>query len=57
MSTNLGEVGGMDVTRFCGPVGRRESYQLTGSNGYVTFTWEEFLEILEVIKTAREVRE
>jgi len=52
MSHVLGEVGELTLGSFCGPVGRRESYQLTGPgdrNAYVQFTWDEFCTISDLI--------
>jgi hypothetical protein len=59
MSHTLGEVGNLGVSSFCGPAGRRESYQLTGPddrNAFVVFTWDEFCTISDLIFKAHDGR-
>lgn len=50
MSTNLGEVGKNNVGAFCGPEGRRESYQIDGPEGWIQFTYEEWTQIKDKIE-------
>jgi hypothetical protein len=50
MSHSLGEVGRVNVAAFCGPEGRRESYQIDGPYGYVQFSWEEWSAIKKLIR-------
>lgn len=51
MSRNILENDWMVVTRFCGPEGRRESYQLTDRDGdYVVFTYDEIVEIMKTMR-------
>lgn len=57
MHEALGEIetpfGVIYVWSYCGPEGRRESYQLTGPNGFVQFTWAEFGAISDLVLKAR----
>jgi hypothetical protein len=49
MSEILGEVGAITVGSFCGPEGRRESYQLTGPDGIVQLSWDEFCDVSDLL--------
>lgn len=51
MSTNIIERDDMVVTRFCGPEGRRESYQLNDRKGnYAHFTYDELVVIMKAVR-------
>lgn len=56
MSNDLGEAGTVFVSSFCGPEGRRESYQLTQGDRWVTFTWDELCSISDLIERAHAQR-
>lgn len=47
---NLGIVGGLAVDAFCGAKGWRESYQISGPQGIVQFTWVEWADIKKLIE-------
>jgi len=51
VSTNIIERDDMVVTRFCGPEGRRESYQLNDRKGnYAHFTYDELVVIMKAVR-------
>jgi hypothetical protein len=57
MSHEIGAAGEVTVSAFCGPVGRRESFQLERDGAYICVTFEELKNVLKMVRDHRAAKE